>query len=53
MQHSPYPNIPNLDISTNGILKLLQTLDVNKSPGPDNIPPYILKTFAPILAPIL
>ena len=53
MQHSPFPNIPNLDISTNGILKLLQTLDINKAPGPDNIPPYILKTFAPILAPIL
>ena len=53
MQHNPFPDIPHLDITTNGIRKLLQTLDSNKAPGPDNIPAYILKTYAPILAPIL
>ena len=48
-----YPQIPSLDISTNGITKLLQRLDTNKSTGPDQIPALILKSCAPTLAPIL
>jgi len=53
MPHSPFPPIPPLDISTNGIRKLLEGLDITKSTGPDDIPAYILKTYASILAPIL
>ena len=49
MPNNPLPDIPHLDITTNGIRKLPQNLDVNKAPGPDNIPAYILKTYAPIL----
>ena len=50
---NPYPPIPPLYISTDGIKKLLMTLDTNKSTGPDQIPALILKSCAPILAPIL
>ena len=53
MPHSPYPPIPHLYFRTDGIRKLLETRDVTKSPGPDKIPPFILKTCAPTLAPIL
>jgi len=49
----PYPPIPPLDITTNGILKLRTTLDTNKATGPDQIPALILKSCAPVLAPIL
>ena len=50
---NPYPPIPPLDISTNGITKLLERLDSNKATGPDQIPALILKSCAPTLAPIL
>ena len=53
MPHSPFPNIPALHITTNGIQKLLEGLDTTKSTGPDNIPAFILKSCASILAPIL
>ncbi|ROT80671.1 putative RNA-directed DNA polymerase from mobile element jockey-like [Penaeus vannamei] len=49
----PYPPILPLDIMTNGILKLMTTLDTNKATGPDQIPALILKSCAPVLAPIL
>ncbi len=51
--YSPFPNIPPLNITTNGIMKLLDGLDTSKSIGPDHIPAFILKSCSFILAPIL
>lgn len=53
MLHTPYPPSRPLDITTNGILKLLQTLDTNKAIGPDLIPAFLLKSCVPIFVPIL
>ena len=47
------PELPELEISDNGVLKLLQSLNTNKAPGPDRIPNRILKEMAPEIAPIL
>ena len=55
-QHSVSYNFPNMDeimISTAGVHKQLANLKVGKAPGPDGIPPIILKYFADDIAPIL
>ena len=41
----------NLDISVEGVEKLLRNLNVSKASGPDNIPNTILKTCSTQLAP--
>ena len=48
-----FPEMPEIDITINGIVKLLNSLDVSKATGPDNIPNRILKLAAEQLAPIL
>ena len=48
-----YPSIPNIDITVNGIMKLLKGLNPNKATGPDDIPARILKICAPEIAPAL
>ena len=53
MPVSPFPPIPELVITTHGIQKLLENQIVTKATGPDNIPAFILKNCAPILAPLL
>ena len=45
--------MPPVIISIEGIEALLTKLDTNKSAGPDQIPPYILKQCAKEVAPIL
>ena len=37
------PHMPNIEVTFNGIKKLIEGLDSKKSPGPDNISPGILK----------
>ena len=49
----PFTSMPNISFTTDGILNLLQNLDVNKSSGPDEIPAIILKNCALEIAPIL
>ena len=49
----PYPPIPDIDISREGVLKLLKKINPNKASGPDMIPARILKDLAEELAPIL
>jgi hypothetical protein len=44
--------MPNIHISTNGILKLLNSLNPHKAQGPDGIPPQILKDHAQLIAPM-
>lgn len=50
MGHSPYPSIPELDITVPGVRKLLKNLKPHKAPGPDDISPWILKEFADYIA---
>ena len=39
----PSPTMPDINVTTEGIRKLLQKLNVNKATGPDMIPARILK----------
>ena len=47
------PTMPDFSIHEGGVKKLLSNLKINKAPGPDDIPPRILKDTADIIAPIL
>ena len=49
----PYPPTPDIDISREGVLKLLKKINSNKASGRDMIPARILKDLAEELAPIL
>ena len=50
---STYPDMPDITITEPGVLKLLLTLDPNKSLGPDDIPPRVLREVSSEIAPIL
>ena len=50
---SPHPTIPDIDITTAGILKLLQNLDIHKASAPDQISSRVLKVTAESTTPIL
>jgi hypothetical protein len=47
------PDIPNLNISTKGLIQLLKAVNPNKSNGPDNISCRILKEAAKSISPYL
>ena len=48
-----WPLIDEITITENGVQNLLQNLKSNKAPGPDTIRPFILKTLALDISPIL
>ena len=50
---STHPIAPDINITTQGITKLLQKLKPHKAAGPDDIPSRVLKELAPAIAPIL
>ena len=50
---SPHPIMPDISITTAGILKLLQNLDVYKTSGPDQVSSRFLKEMVESIAPIL
>ena len=50
---SPHPDIDNITISSFGIFKLLNKLNINKATGPDHIGARILKETSSVIAPIL
>ena len=50
---SRVPDIPQLIIYPDGVLELLKNVKDNKAPGPDGIPPWILKITAEEISPIL
>ena len=44
------PTMPNIHISTSGVLKLLTNLNPSKAPGPDSLSPRVLKELSCVLA---
>ena len=50
---SLYPDMPDIQVTTPGVLKLLSQVDVRKSMGPDGISQWILKGTSHEVAPIL
>ena len=51
--HAPYPKCEDINISIEGVCKLLMNLDPNKACGPDGLSPRILKETAIEIAPAL
>ena len=52
----PRPQVPScqkITINTDGVAKLLKSLQVHKAPGPDGIPNTVLQTCADSIAPTL
>ncbi len=52
-QDKQQPSMSPIQVTTNGVEKLLRNLDPKKATGPDNVPIRILKEIAPTIAPIL
>ena len=50
---NPNPNMEELSISCNGILKLLQNLKPFKAAGPDRLKPLLLNELREEIAPII
>ena len=50
---SQYPTAPEVNITENGVRKLLLKLNIHKACGPDQIVPRVLKELASTIAPIL
>jgi hypothetical protein len=48
-----FNTIKDINITENGVHKLLKNLNPNKAAGPDNITPRVLKELATHIAPIL
>ena len=53
MSRNQVPDIPDVDIQIEGVIKLLQELDSHKATGPDSIPANLLKQTAMQTAPLL
>jgi len=49
----PYPRMPPISISNDGIQELLKEIDTKKASGPNNIPAWVLKHYVTEIAPIL
>ena len=52
-KENQFPVLDDINITLNGIIKLLKNLNPNKSPGPDNLGPRVLNELAEDIAPIL
>ena len=50
---SPYPAIPEINITLQGVTNLLSSCDPHKSPGPDNLHAAFLKQVSVEIAPML
>ena len=47
----PSPTMPDINVATEGIQKLLQKLNVNKASGPDMLSAMILKELTEVIPP--
>ena len=45
--------MPDIDISTAGVAKLLSKLNVSKAAGPDSVRPIVLKELSQIITPVI
>ena len=50
---SPHPSVSNINISCNGVTKLLKNLKPHKATGPDGIPAQLLRETAEEISPAL
>ena len=50
---SSVPQMPNITVSLNGILKLLKDLNPHKAAGPDQLKPLVLQRLCEVIAPVL
>ena len=50
---SIYPDMEDIDIKEEGVLKQLDSLNVNKSTGPDGLSPHLLKMLSSTISPAL
>ena len=50
---SPFPSMDPFTVSTEGVQKLLDGLNIHKASGPDGIPSRLLKELSKELAPVL
>ena len=50
---NPFPSMKNIQVTNEGITKLLQKLNLGKASGPDLLPARILKKLAAELSPYL
>ena len=50
---TPFPDIPDLNVSTAGVDKQLLSLNPTKACRPDKLPPRLLRTVTKELAPAL
>ena len=48
-----FETIHDIQITEEGVTKLLKNLNPHKAPGPDNITPGVLKELATYISPIL
>ncbi|CAF4900038.1 unnamed protein product [Pieris macdunnoughi] len=46
-------SMPEITFRQRAVRKALSSLDIHKSSGPDGIPPIVVRTYAPELAPVL
>jgi len=53
LEENTFPQIPPINITTDGVLQLLQELDPHKASGPDGIPSKFLRKTSVSIAPSL
>ena len=53
MNGAPFPDMPPISVSVEGVASLLNDLNVHKATGPNRIPTYFLKETTVEVAPIL
>ena len=50
---SPYPDLANIKVHVQGVVKLLKNINPHKATGPDNLPSRLLKEVADEIVPSL
>lgn len=53
LEGNPLPDIPPIEIHSDGVTQLLHNLKPHKAAGPDNLPSYFLKEVAKEISPAL